>query len=106
MPIRSRFERCAWTVEEEANPTALPMSRTVGGYPYLAEYLPMKSKISCWRFVRSMAGRPPVRLDVGRQRTCVRTVAGVVDGCKARAAVAAALCGRGCARAADAPRGG
>ena len=30
-PIFSRFERCAWTVEDEVSPIALPMSRTVGG---------------------------------------------------------------------------
>ena len=27
----SRFARCACTVDDEARPTALPMSRTVGG---------------------------------------------------------------------------
>src|SRR3954466_13118973 len=53
-PTFSRLARWACTVEEEASPTALPMSRTVGGYPYLAEYFLMKSKISCWRFVRSL----------------------------------------------------
>ena len=31
MPRRSRLARCACTVEEDARPTALPMSRTVGG---------------------------------------------------------------------------
>ena len=30
-PTFSRFARWAWTVEDEASPTALPMSRTVGG---------------------------------------------------------------------------
>src|SRR5439155_1159547 len=30
-PDRSRFARCAWTVEGEASPTASPISRTVGG---------------------------------------------------------------------------
>ena len=30
------------------------MSRTVGGYPFIAEYRLMKSKISCWRFVKSI----------------------------------------------------
>ena len=30
-PIFSRFARWACTVEEDASPTALPMSRTVGG---------------------------------------------------------------------------
>ena len=30
-PARSRFARCAWTVEGEVRPTARPMSRTVGG---------------------------------------------------------------------------
>jgi hypothetical protein len=30
-PARSRFARCAWTVEGEASPTASPISRTVGG---------------------------------------------------------------------------
>ena len=30
-PIFSRLARCACTVEDEASPTALPMSRTVGG---------------------------------------------------------------------------
>ena len=48
----------ACTVDEDASPTALPMSRTVGGYPYLAEYRLMKSKISCWRFVRSIDDAP------------------------------------------------
>ena len=30
-PIFSRFARCACTVEDECRPTALPISRTVGG---------------------------------------------------------------------------
>ena len=30
-PTRSRFARCAWTVEGEASPTSSPISRTVGG---------------------------------------------------------------------------
>ena len=30
-PIFSRFARWACTVDDEASPTALPMSRTVGG---------------------------------------------------------------------------
>ena len=30
-PAFSRFARCACTVEEDASPTAFPMSRTVGG---------------------------------------------------------------------------
>ena len=30
-PIFSRFARWAWTVEDECRPTALPISRTVGG---------------------------------------------------------------------------
>jgi hypothetical protein len=30
-PIFSRFARCACTVEDDASPTALPISRTVGG---------------------------------------------------------------------------
>ena len=30
-PTFSRFARCAWTVDDEARPTAFPMSRTVGG---------------------------------------------------------------------------
>jgi hypothetical protein len=42
-PIFSRLARCAWTVEEECRPTALPISRTVGGYPYLDAYLEMNS---------------------------------------------------------------
>src|SRR5258707_8054090 len=42
----------------------------------------MKSKISCWRLVRSMSVRLPVRLDSALRRTCVRNVAPSVDGCK------------------------
>src|SRR5215210_2388408 len=53
MPTFSRLARWACTVDDEARPTALPMSRTVGGYPYFAEYRLMNSKISCWRLVRS-----------------------------------------------------
>ena len=34
-PRLSSFERCACTVDEECRPTALPISRTVGGYPWL-----------------------------------------------------------------------
>ena len=30
-PTFSRLARCACTVDDEASPTALPMSRTVGG---------------------------------------------------------------------------
>src|ERR1019366_7759327 len=83
--IFSRLVRCACTVEEDAKPTALPMSRTVGGEPYLAEYLRMKSKISCWRLVRSMPGYLRCRVDDALQRTCVRNVAPAEDGCKLRA---------------------
>ena len=36
-PSFSRLARWACTVDDDASPTALPMSRTVGGYPYLAE---------------------------------------------------------------------
>ena len=50
-PYFSRFARWACTVDEEARPTALPISRTVGGYPYFDAYRLMKVKISCWRFV-------------------------------------------------------
>ena len=52
-PIFSRFARCACTVEDECRPTALPISRTVGGYPVFAAYLRMKSKISFCLLVRS-----------------------------------------------------
>src|SRR3984885_6525304 len=49
------------------------MSRTVGGYPYFAEYRLMKSKISCCRLVRS-TGSLLARLARlwGVSRTCVR----------------------------------
>src|SRR6202012_2645177 len=52
-PSFSRFARCAWTVDDECRPTALPISRTVGGEPVLAAYLRMKSKISFCLLVRS-----------------------------------------------------
>src|SRR3954453_6936958 len=65
-PTFSRLARWACTVEDEARPTALPMSRTVGGYPYLAEYFLMKSKISCWRFVRSLPMSMRLLAHVGR----------------------------------------
>src|ERR1700712_4847136 len=68
-PSFSRLARCACTVDDEARPTALPMSRTVGGYPCLAEYRLMKSKISCWRLVRS-TGVTFRHSRLGR--TCVR----------------------------------
>src|SRR3954453_20318189 len=72
-PSFSRLARCACTVEEEASPTALPVSRTVGGYPCLAEYRLMKSKISCWRLVRSTG----VTFSHSRLgRTCVREGSG------------------------------
>src|SRR4051795_8584935 len=80
-PTFSRLARWACTVDEDASPTALPMSRTVGGYPYLAEYRLMKSKISCWRFVRSIDDAPRAGDEV-RKRTLVRTLAGAPDGLK------------------------
>src|SRR5262249_4085524 len=40
----------------------------------------MKSKISCWRLVRSMSVQLPNRLEWGLKRTCVRTVARGEDG--------------------------
>src|SRR5947199_5515681 len=47
----------------------------------------MKSKISCWRLVRSMAARLLARGNDGHvRRTCVRTVARALDGHKGRAA--------------------
>src|SRR5579864_1656942 len=45
----------------------------------------MKSKISCWRLVRSMPGCLRVRVDGALQRTCVRNVAPAVDGRKCAA---------------------
>src|SRR3954462_296916 len=72
-PTFSRLDRCACTVEDEASPTALPMSRTVGGYPYLAEYRLMNSKISCWRLVRL---RSTTRSPEWPGRTCVRQGSG------------------------------
>src|SRR3954469_23152353 len=65
-PTFSRLARCACTVDDEARPTALPMSRTVGGYPYFAEYFLMKSKISCWRFVRSLPMSMRLVAPIGR----------------------------------------
>src|ERR1700732_2847844 len=41
----------------------------------------MKSNISCWRLVRSISARLPVRVHLDLKRTCVRTVAPHVDGC-------------------------
>src|SRR3954469_8717364 len=71
-PTFSRFDRCACTVEDDARPTALPMPRTVRGEPYLAEYFLMKSKISCWRLVRSMVGPLLTSRDERSGGTCVR----------------------------------
>src|SRR3982751_4054794 len=65
-PTFSRLARCACTVDDEARPIALPMSRTVGGYPYFAEYFLMKSNISCWRFVRSLPMSMRLLARVGR----------------------------------------
>src|SRR5205823_6902176 len=71
-PTFSRLARWAWTVEDDASPTALPMSRTVGGYPWLDEYFLMKSKISCWRLVRSMVGPLLTSRSAVSEGTCVR----------------------------------
>src|ERR1700728_4798813 len=46
----------------------------------------MKSKISCWRLVRSMMAWLPEGLDVEMERTCVRTLAPFADGHKAELA--------------------
>src|ERR1051325_8921200 len=48
-PARSRFARCAWTVDGEARPTASPISRTVGGYPCASAYSVRNFQISCCR---------------------------------------------------------
>ena len=47
----------------------------------------MKSKISCWRLVRSISCASLSRW-IAAARTCVRTVAPGVDGCKAGAIAA------------------
>src|SRR3954453_3836905 len=96
-PSFSRLARCACTVDDEARPTALPMSRTVGGYPCLAEYRLMKSKISCWRLVRSTGSPFAARVTI--EHVFV-TVARPLDGCKRRVAAATcSLCSFGCPRA-------
>ena len=38
-PLRSRFASWAWTLEDDVRPTASPISRTVGGYPRVADRL-------------------------------------------------------------------
>src|SRR5689334_11500597 len=82
-PDFCRLARCACTVEEDASPTALPISRTVGGYPYFDAYRWMKSNISCWRFVSFSStkglGPPGTCRSAWTGRTHVRRVAGPQD---------------------------
>ena len=72
-PARSRFARCAWTVEGDARPTASPISRTVGGYPCASAYFVKKSRICRCRSVSTWS--PSANM-------CSITVAAAADGVK------------------------
>ena len=53
-PALSSFARCACTVDGEVSPTAVPISRTVGGYPWPSTWVFTNSKISFCRWDRSI----------------------------------------------------
>jgi hypothetical protein len=58
------------TLDGDTRPTASPISRTLGGYPYRSTQSRMNSRIRRWRAVRSAVTRSGKWLTAVTERSC------------------------------------
>ncbi len=56
-PLSSRLARCLDTDDGDRSPTASPISRVLGEYPYRVDQSRMATRIRCWRTGRVEVSR-------------------------------------------------